>query len=232
MKHIISGIIYAISYFTILPVNQGKFEANKQFYKGVLIALPIIGLFFGAIISALHIGLNYIVPTWYASVFIAILYPFLYGFLHLEAVGDTIDGWYASFSKKDVYEVMHEPQIGAIGAIGSFSFALLKILALTYLLSNAHYIAIIIIFSLSRLSILFSLSFDFHSQSYFVLALKNSVKVSIIFKILFLPIALINKLILKKLQKQLGFLNGDTLGFSIELLEIILLNIAVIIFAS
>jgi adenosylcobinamide-GDP ribazoletransferase len=231
MKHIISGIVYAISYFTVLPVSQGKFDANKQFYKGILIALPFIGLLFGAIISAMHIGLSYIVPTWYASVFVSILYPFLYGFLHLEAVADTIDGWYASLSKKDVYEVMHEPQVGSIGAIGSFCFVLLKILALTYLLSNAHYLAIIIIFALSRLSILFSLSFDFHAQSYFALALKNSIKVSVIFKVLFLPIALLNKLILKKLQKQLGFLNGDTLGFSIELIEIILLNIVIIIVA-
>ena len=232
MKHIISGIIYAISYFTILPINQGKFEANKQFYKGVLIALPFIGLFMGAIISALHIGLAYIVPSWYASILLSIVYLFLYGFLHLEAVADTIDGWYASYSNKDVYEVMHEPQVGSIGAIGSFCFVLLKILALTYLLSNAHYLAVIIIFALSRLSVLFSLSFEFHERSYFALALKNSVKVSIIFKVLFLPIAILNKLILKKLQQRLGFLNGDTIGFSIELIEIILLNIAVIIFAS
>ena len=229
MKHIISGIIYAISYFTILPINQGKFESNKQFYKGVLIALPFIGLMFGAIISILHIGLAYIVPSWYASIFISIIYLFLYGFLHLEAVADTIDGWYASYSNKDIYEVMHEPQVGSIGAIGSFCFILLKILALTYLLSNSHYLAVILIFALSRLSVLFALSFEFHERSYFVLALKNSVNVSIILKVLFLPIAFLNKLILKKLQKQLGFLNGDTIGFSIELIEIILLNIAILI---
>ena len=229
MKNIISGIVYAISYFTILPINQKKFETNKQFYKGILIALPFIGLFLAAFISALHIGFSYIVPSWYAAIFVSIIYLFLYGFLHLEAVADTIDGWYASLSKKDVYEVMHEPQVGSIGAIGSFCFVLLKVLALTYLLSHNHYLAVIIAISLSRLSVLFALSFEFHPKSYFPNALKNSVSVSLVFKILFLPLAILNKLILKKLQKQLGFLNGDTIGFSIELIEIILLNIAIII---
>ena len=229
MKDIISGIIYAISYFTIIPINQNKFEANKQFYKGILIALPFIGLLFGAFISAMHISLTYIIPSWYASIFVSIIYLFLYGFLHLEAVADTVDGWYASYSNKDIYEVMHEPQVGSIGAIASFCFVLLKVLALTYLLLNEHYLAVIIALSLSRLSVLFALSFDYHDKSYFVLSLKNSIKVSIIFKVLFLPLALLNKLILKKLQKRLGFLNGDTIGFSIELIEIILLNIAIVI---
>ena len=229
MKNIISGIMYAISYFTAMPVKLKKFDANKQFYKGVLIALPFIGLMFGAIISALHIGFSYLVPAWYSAVFLSIIYLFMYGFLHLEAVADTIDGWYASFAKKDVYEVMHEPQIGSIGAIGSFCFVLLKVLAITYLLANFHYIAVIIVLGLSRLSVLFSLAFEFHEKSYFAIALKNSVKVSIVLKILFLPIAFLTKIILKKLQKQLGFLNGDTIGFSIELIEIILLNIAIII---
>jgi len=229
MKNIISGIIYAISYFTILPINQGKFDANRQFYKGILIALPLIGLTLGVIASASHIALSYILPSWYSAIIASIIYLIFYGFIHLEAVADTIDGWYASLSKKDIYEVMHEPQIGAIGAIGTFCLILLKVLALTYLFIHMQYIAIIISLILSRLSILFALSFDFHPKSYFALALKSSVKVSIIFKILFLPIAILNKLILKKLQKQLGFLNGDTLGFNIEFIELILLNIAVII---
>ena len=232
MRNIISGIIYAISYFTTLPLNQGQFEANKQFYKGILIALPIIGLLLGVIISSLYIGFSYILPAWYAAILVSIIYPFLYGFIHLEAVSDTIDGWYASYSKKDIYEVMHEPQIGAIGAIGTFSFILLKILALTYLFTHEQYIAIIIVLVLSRLSIIFSLSFEFHHKSYFALSLKNAIKNPIILKVLFLPINILTKLILKRLQQRLGFLNGDTLGFNIELLEIILLNIAVIIFAS
>ena len=229
MKHIISGIIYAISYFTILPIRVNHFDANKQFYKGVLVGLILVGLILASIVGVFHIGFSYIVPSWYAAIFTSILYLFLYGFLHLEALADTIDGWFASLSKKDVYEVMHEPQIGAIGAIGAFCFVLLKILALTYLLIHLEYIAIIIIFMLSRISVLFALQFSFHKKSYFVLALKNSYKTSILLKIIFLPLNLLTKFILNKLKKQLGFLNGDTLGFTIELIELILLNIAVII---
>jgi len=59
------------------------------------------------------------------------------------------------------------------------------------------------------------------------MSLQNSIKTHTIFKLLLLPINILTKAILNKLKKQLGFLNGDTLGFSIELIEIILLNIFV-----
>ena len=79
-------------------------------------------------------------PILYKAILCAILYLFLYGFLHLEAVCDTIDGYFASLSNKDVYEVMHEPQVGSIGAIGGFCFVLLKVLAISYLLYSESFI--------------------------------------------------------------------------------------------
>lgn len=229
MKNFLNGLIYGISYFTIIPVKLNYFDANKTFYKGVLFSLILSGFLLALIISVAHILLSYIMPTWYSAYFVAIIYMFLYGFLHLEAFADTIDAWYASFSNKDIYKVMHEPQIGSIGAIGTFSFVLLKVLALGYLLSNEHFIYIIITLILSRFSVFFALDLNFHEKSKFILSLKNSYKASVLLKIIFLPINILSKYILKTLQKRLGFLNGDTLGFSIELIELILLNIFIIL---
>jgi len=229
MKDIINGIIYAISYFSIIPIKLTKFEANKNFYKGVLFGLIIVGLILSVLISVLFILFNLIMPNWYSAILISIIYLFLYGFIHLEAVADTIDGWFASLSKKDVYAVMHEPQIGSIGAIGAFCFVLLKILALSFLLVNEQFIFIIIALTLSRSSIFFALDLQFHIKSSFILSLQNSLKTNTLFKLILLPINILTKAILNKLKKQLGFLNGDTLGFSIELIEIILLNIFVVL---
>ena len=160
----------------------------------------------------------------------SIFYLISYGFLHLEAVCDTIDGYFASLSKKDVYEVMHEPQVGSIGAIGGFCFVLLKILAISFLLYNECYIALIISLMLSRLSLFFALDLEYHEKSHFIKNLQDSLKTSIWFKLLFLPFNLLTKYILITLKKKLGFTNGDTLGFTIELEEIIYLNIAIMIF--
>ncbi len=223
---LINGIKYSISYFSTLPIKVGKFEANHDFYKGVLFGLPLVGLISAVITIVLFLILPF--PIIYKSILCSILYLFLNGFIHLEGVGDTIDGYFASFGKKDVYEVMKEPQIGAIGAIGTFCFVLLKILAFSYLLYNEQYFFIILALVLSRASIFFALDLDFHKDSLFIHSLKSSIKVSMFFKVLFVPIDILTKLTLKKLKKQLGFLNGDTLGFNIEVTEIVLLNIGVL----
>jgi cobalamin synthase len=77
---------------------------------------------------------------------------------------------------------------------------------------------------LSRSSVFFSLDFTFHEDSFFINSLKNSLNVYFIIKVLLFPLLFLTKKVLSKLQKQLGFLNGDTIGFNIEVSEIVLLN--------
>jgi adenosylcobinamide-GDP ribazoletransferase len=223
----LNGIKYSISYFSILPITIDKFETNKSFYKGVLFGLPLVGLLTAFIAICLFILLPF--PILYKAIFVSILYLFLNGFLHLEAVADTIDGYFASFGNKDIYDVMKDPQVGAIGAIGTFCFVLLKILAISFLLYNEQYFFILFAFVASRSSIFFALELEFHKKSTFIHFLKNAIKIPFIFRLLFLPFNILTKLILKRVKKQIGFLNGDTLGFNIELQEIIFLNIGVLL---
>jgi len=227
MKDMIDGLKYGISYFSVLPIKVEKFEANKEFYRGVIYSLPIVGLLLSLILIALFLLLPF--PLLYKAILCSILYLFLYGFIHLEAVADTIDGYFASLSNKDVHNVMKEPQIGAIGAIGTFCFVLLKILALSYLLYYQHYIFIILSLVLSRSSLFFALDLEYHESSHFINSLKSSFQTSLFMKLLFLPFNILTKFILNTLKKHLGFLNGDTLGFTIELEEILFLNIGIIL---
>lgn len=148
--------------------------------------------------------------------------------MHLEAVCDTIDGYYASLSKKDVHAVMHEPQVGAIGAIGGFCFILLKVSALAYLLYFEYYITIIGAIVFSRFSLFFALDLEYHKSSHFIKSIQESFTTPIWIRLLFLPFSLLTKIILTLVEKKIGFLNGDTLGFNIEIQEIIYLNIAII----
>jgi len=194
----------------------------------VLFSLPLVGLILSFLIVLLFLVLP--LPTIYKAIFCSILYLFSYGFLHLEAVCDTIDGYFASLSKKDVYEVMHEPQVGSIGAIGGFCFVLLKVLAISFLLYSECYIALIVSLVLSRTSLFFALDLEYHESSLFIKSIQEAFKTSVFVKLLFLPFHIFTKSILKTLKKNLGFLNGDTLGFTIELQEIIYLNIAILLF--
>jgi len=221
----INGIIFSISYFTILPISVKNFETNKSFYKGVIFGLPFSGLILAFFTIALAIFLPF--NPIYKAFFCAVIYLSLYGFIHLEAVADTIDGYFASLTNKDIYQVMKEPQIGALGAIGVFSFVLLKILALFFLLYYQQYLTIMLALFFSRFSLLFALDLDFHPNSKFLNSLKSSFKISILFKIIFLPLNILTKFILLKIKKRFGFINGDSVGFTIELIELILFNIGV-----
>jgi adenosylcobinamide-GDP ribazoletransferase len=217
------GLIFSLSYFTTLPFRVEHFEANRSFYRGVIYGLPLSGL----ILSIVVILLDRFLPfsELYSAIFVSIIYLFLYGFLHLEAVADVVDGYFASLSQKDVYSVMKEPQIGAVGAVATLSFVLLKVLAISYLLYYDEYILLVIALVLSRSVIFFALDKEFKSS--FANSLKDSFKLYISLKILFFPLYLWTSSLLKILQRNLGFLNGDALGFSIELTEILLLNIGV-----
>lgn len=190
--------------------------------------MPIVGILLSLLIVLLFLILPF--PLLYKSILCSILYLFSYGFLHLEAVCDTIDGYFASLSNKDVYEVMHEPQVGSIGAIGGFCFVLLKVLAISYLLYSESFIALIIVMILSRMSLFFALDLKYHEKSHFIKSIQDSFQSPIWLKFLLLPFNLLTKFILNVLKKKLGFINGDTLGFNIELQEIIYLNISILLF--
>lgn len=224
----LNGVIFSISYFTSLPFRLDFFDANKKFYQGVVLGLPIVGI----ILATLTILIYTILPyhPLYNALLSSLFYVATTGFLHFEAVADTIDGWYASFGKKDIYDVMHEPQIGAIGTMGVVTFYILELSALVYNLYLENFFLILIALALSRVSIYFALKFDFHSKSYFVNSLKENIDRVKIVDILLLPLNMIAKYILGKLKNRLGFLNGDTLGFLIVVVEIIILNIGLLLF--
>ena len=222
----INGIVFSISYFSSLPIRLDYFEANKKFYQGVLIGLPLVGI----ILASIIIFIYNILPFYslYSGLLSAIIYVGLTGFLHFEAVADTIDGWYASFSKKDIYAVMHEPQIGSIGVLGVVSFFLLEISALVYNLYLEQFSVIFLALILSRLSVYFALNFEYHNKSHFIIGLKNSISINKILNIVFYPLKISVNFILNTLKNRLGFLNGDTLGFLIVTIEIIILNIGLL----
>ncbi|MEA3289953.1 MAG: adenosylcobinamide-GDP ribazoletransferase [Campylobacterota bacterium] len=219
----INGIVFAISYFSTIPLRTDSFEATKDFYKGVLYGLPIVGL----LLAFLTIGLFLLLPyhPLYNAMLSGIFYLFLTGFLHFEALCDTIDGWYASYSNKDIYDVMHEPQVGSIGALGGVTFLILLLSSLVYALYLQAYWAVLISFILSRVSVFFALEFEFHEKSSFLRSLKESHSSSIVFDTVLYPLKKAVRYILSTLKKRLGFLNGDTIGAMIVIIEVILLNL-------
>lgn len=249
MKSILNGILLSFSYFSILPIHLKPMALNKKVYGALLLALPFVGFVIALLSVGLFMLLKEFMPLSYCAIVCACLYVSLYGFLHLEALCDVIDGYFASLSGKDAYEIMKEPHVGAVGAIGTFVFVLLKIAVIAYLFIESKEELFLASVIFSRLGLLFGLfAFKFHKKSSFALSLKAAtslrlVTLAFIAYVLFsyfvldlnavllfsLVSILVMALILYMYKKKFGFLNGDCLGAGLEKTEWILLNIGLLL---
>ena len=249
IRSIIDGMLFAFSYFTVIPTFKHELKIDKTTYSSMLFFTPFCGAIIAMIAVYVAISLNHFYAPLYSILLGSILYLCLYGFLHLEAIADVVDAWMAKYSKKDIYEIMKEPQIGAIGAIGTFCFILLKLAAIVYLLLDEKFFMFIVIVILSRFSILYNLRiFTFHANSIFATSLKQSSTwlvlilatlfyalivlylIDVKSVIILLVVSVFSSIvILNILKRRFGFLNGDCIGFSIEFTELMLLNVGLLL---
>ena len=246
MKKILNAFYFALSYFSIIPVFVKNMEINNDTYKYTLALLPLVGAIIASLVIGLNLVLNEFFNPLYSSFVVAIIYLALYGFLHLEAICDVVDAWFAAYSGKDPYMIMKEPTIGAIGALYAFSFVLLKVGIITYVLYEKQYMLFLIVCVFSRLNFMYLLEyFKFNKDSFLSLAFQGAGVLRLkFFALLYVLIAFLvgsNALILfvlsllsfyfilKVLDRKFGFVNGDCLGFTLEHTELILLNIGLMI---
>lgn len=246
MKQILNAFFFALSYFTIIPIFVKDMKINNDTYKYTLAFLPLVGGILAIIVIALNIFLNEFFNPLYSAFVASVIYLALYGFLHLEAICDVVDAWFASYSGKDPYEIMKDPTIGAIGSLYAFCFVLLKVAISTYILFEEEYALFFTVLVFSRLNLMYLLQFfQFNKNSFLSLAFQSAgVGKLKIYTLIYLLIAmfifsnaitlfilslLIFYSIMKILNKKFSFVNGDCLGFTIEHSELILFNIALAI---
>ncbi len=243
MRSFFEGTLLSICFFTQFPIFHKVKEMHKETYGYLAIMIPLSGLLLSAFILATFTLLVPFAHEIYVAIIVSVVYLFMYGFLHLEAVADIIDSFYAKHGGKDAYSVVKDAHVGALGAIGTFSLVILKVSALSYLLIEGDFLGIIAVLYLSRMMATGAIySFDFHPDSTFILSMKEAINRKSMF--IFLLISIMILLILKNLlllpfaimitvmlhwwlKKYIGFLNGDGLGFIIELNELLLLNILI-----
>lgn len=241
MRNLLHGLIYALNFFTSIPTIQTK-EYNKEAEKYIASFAPMAGLFLGTTCVSLFFLLSLKIDPIFSGVITAVFYLMFYGFLHIEAFADMVDGYYASLSGKDPLEIMKDPHSGALGIFWSVGLILLKVIAITYLLGVLQQPLIFIgVLILSRLSFFYIFKFfTLHEKSAFPLKMQQSIKTntglyfflfylflvfllgkSIFFSLVF--ISFISLFFAYQIKKTVGFINGDVLGSVLELTETTLL---------
>ena len=204
----------------------------------MLFWLPLAGL-----VSAGGSVLVYLLLAklgWLSAVIAALVYPMLYGFLHTEAVADVADALYAAHSGKDAYNIIKDPAVGAMGVLWTVAAVLLKTALIVYLLMHGAW-ALFVAAAISSRMGLEMLFFTQTFRSSFIQTLQRGfdgklfggsmalfllVGLAVMQERFFLVAALamgVSYLVATHIGKKLGFLNGDVLGATLEITEIVLM---------
>lgn len=239
MNNFYIGLKFAISYFTIFPVRFKESDdlSKKEILNSMVFSLPFNGLILGLATILVYSFLDSI--PLLGAIIASCIYMVLYGFIHTEAIADVADAIYARHSGKDAYEVIKEPTIGAMGLLYTSIFVILKVSALSYLFYNNLILEFLAILIISRVCIQFIIYFfDFKSSflnslkeafsfksflvSFIITSIFIASLIEVKFLLVFLSSFLLAFFITKFIKKAVGFLNGDALGTTLELVELIL----------
>ena len=234
MKNILSGFALSISMLTTLP-----FFRVHEFYKGIngysVMFYPLVGFLLGAILYLISLVLSPYVPSFHIGIILFALWAVFTGGLHLDGYCDTVDGLFVDKSR--ALEVMKDPHNGGMGMIFGGVFFILKASSLAafdllYLLP--------IVLMLPRLAVVFMIyTYPYVSKSGMSTLAKEELKawqvlvalayslVAVIYFdawLLFFVTIILTLLIKTFFIKRYGGFTGDIYGFSIEVIELILLN--------
>ncbi len=111
-----SGFLTALTFLTVIPLPE-KFNRNKSDFTLGLPWFPVIGLLIGSVtgIAVLTTGLFF--PQKIVAIAAVVLLSGLSGFLHLDGVADTADGFFSSRPKERILEIMKDSRVGPMGVI-------------------------------------------------------------------------------------------------------------------
>ncbi len=238
MKKIFNGFALALSMLTTLP-----FFRVHEFYKGIngysVMFYPLVGFLLGGLLYLVALFLQPYLPALHIGVIIFALWALLTGGLHLDGYCDTIDGLFVDKSRS--LEVMKDPHNGGMGMIFGGVFLILKasslavfelfyLLPLILMLPRAAAAFMIYAFAYVSKSGISTLAKEEFKGWQLFLTLLYTLAVVVYFKawMLLLVTILLTFVIKSFFVKRYGGFTGDIYGFSIEVIELLLLNTVLI----
>ena len=120
----------ALRFLTILPLSWYAEEDSEYFVDSVKY-FTLVGLFIGIIGSIIIFILSGLFSHILLCATATLYLSLISGFLHLDGIADTADGFFSSRTKSQILEIMRDSRIGAMGVIVLVFLLLLKFSALS-----------------------------------------------------------------------------------------------------
>lgn len=233
-----------LQFMTRIPINKSFNVTREDYAKGTKY-FPLVGLIVGGI-TALTIYLcSHIFSLMISSLIGLVVSILITGGIHLDGFSDTCDGIFSGRNKEKILEIMKDSRLGTFGGIGLILLILSRFMVYFEILSNIESMVeglsiILLAPVISRGIVMFftykrkyarekeGLGDLFIGKTSLWDILINQIVVLFIacmvdyrFLVVYLIVLGIMVLIRNYIEKIIGGVTGDILGFSIEFSEIL-----------
>lgn len=236
----------ALGCLTILPFGPSR-SADDADVGGSFLWFPLVGLLIGAILVGVLRAASQCMPTPAAAALVLAAWVLITGALHLDGFGDVCDGFYGGRTREERLRIMKDPHVGVMAIVGLVVLLILKFALIESLGLRAAGLALLIIPCLSRsLMVLLGTTLPYArpaggTAAAFVRHGRRSSLIGaglmalaaawwlggIVGLWLFAATVIVGLLLRWVFLEMLGGITGDGLGASGELIEVVLLAIAV-----
>ncbi len=152
------SFLTAIGFLTVFPTFILK--KDEQFhFGGALYYFTLVGIVIGLVAAACAVVLNLIATSFVTAVFLALLLSTVSGFLHMDGLADTADGFLSSRNRERSLEIMKDSRIGVMGAAAVGSVLLLKTAAIFSIAPDELSGAIIVAVAAGRTAMVLAMHF-------------------------------------------------------------------------
>ena len=242
---LLSALRMAFGFMNVLPIPQKK-EWNDRDFGWSAVFFPLTGAVIGLITGAALRVFAAVFAKPIAAFLTLIVWILLSGGLHWDGLAECFDGFGCSAAPERRLEIMKDSRLGTYGALGIFCAAMLKWLCIWQLPGTGILIFFALAGASARWAMLTLLRQPVVNPNGLAAMLRKHCPQRIALYAAPLPIllgllygrfgliypltALITAVILGRIaKKKIGGINGDVLGFSVELAEIVILLAAQVI---
>lgn len=158
MKTILSSFLAGLRFLTILPISWQAEKDDMHFQKCVVFFTPI-GLLIGAMGAAGAALVAPIVPSFLLASVMVLYLGAVSGFLHLDGLADTADGFFSARPREQVLAIMRDSRSGAMAVTTLVFIILIKFAALLSMPAGGLIWAVFIMPAAGRCAIVLQMAY-------------------------------------------------------------------------
>jgi adenosylcobinamide-GDP ribazoletransferase len=240
----IRSFLTALGFLSIIPVGSRGADGPDSFAPA-LFYFPLVGLLLGSLAAGFFLLLQSLLPPLVVGALLAVLLSLMSGFIHLDGLADTADGFFSGTPRERCLEIMRDSRIGVMGSAAICCLLIIKVAALATISEQQMVAALLVAAAAGRVSMVCMMAVLPYARSglglgrlFYSDATRQAAVVSILLLAmivfvlagrLFFPVIVTAVVLLLLLavfcRKKIGGATGDTLGATCEMMETAILTV-------